>query len=411
VELKILDWCEFVARRGRIAGAMRRTSACELGAASGLVTGYRPWLDGLRAVAVLMVVVQHTIGQMPIDLGFVGVGLFFALSGYLITSLLLDERAARGSVSLRRFYVRRAARLVPALVLVVLICDAIFAFQRDYAPLRASLFALTYTANYADTLPGNLMRGYGPTWSLAVEEHFYVLWPLILLWVTRRHGLRMSLRATLGVCVVAFLWRATLAVMHAPYSLLGIGSVERADAILFGCAAAIAVRLGWRPQSWMLWAGIGVVGIMPVAFAHENYAALVAGNAILAIAAAAVVVGLDYTPTTWVRACLSVRALVIVGVLSYGIYLWHGPLMRVASNFGYAGAEWRAVVALVSILIAALSHRYAESPIRSWAAERVQPVDASRRPEPVPLDRPGVASHAGDADEPHPSLRAALPVR
>src|SRR5215203_5600814 len=95
---------------------MRRTPADALGPAADLVTGYRPWLDGLRAVAVLMVVVQHTIGQMPIDLGFVGVGIFFALSGYLITSLLLDERAARGSVSLRRFYVRGAARLVPALV-------------------------------------------------------------------------------------------------------------------------------------------------------------------------------------------------------------------------------------------------------------------------------------------------------
>src|SRR5829696_4393816 len=88
-----------------------------------VVSGYRHWLDGVRAVAVAMVLVQHTMGEMPIDLGFVGVGLFFGLSGYLITSVLLDERTSRGSVSLAGFYLRRAARLIPALVLVVLVCD------------------------------------------------------------------------------------------------------------------------------------------------------------------------------------------------------------------------------------------------------------------------------------------------
>src|SRR5439155_7299558 len=133
-------------------------------------------------------------------------------------------------------------------------------------------------------LRGDFVQGYGPTWSLAVEEHFYILWPLGLLWVSRRYGLRTALRATLAVCLAAFLWRTTLALLHTRYSLLAIGSLERADALLYGCAAAIAVRLGWRPRAWMTWAGIAVVAFMPVVFNHDSYAVLVVGNAALAVA-------------------------------------------------------------------------------------------------------------------------------
>jgi peptidoglycan/LPS O-acetylase OafA/YrhL len=334
------------------------------------VTGYRPWLDGVRAIAVLLVAVQHTMGQMPVDLGFVGVGLFFALSGYLITSLLLDERALRGTVSLSRFYLRRAARLVPALVLVVIVCNTLFVAAGDYAPLRGSLAALTYTANYAEVLRGDFVRGFGPTWSLAVEEHFYLLWPLGLLWVTRRHGLRASLAATLGVCVAALLWRATLAGLHARHSLLEIGSFERADSLLYGCAAAIAVRLGWRPRRSMVWAGVAAVACMPVAFNHDTYTVAVIAPAALAIAGAVVVAGLDYAPASALRRVLSLRAIVAIGVFSYGIYLWHGPLMRVAADFGFAGRSWRAAIVVVSMLVAALSHRLVEAPIRAWARRR-----------------------------------------
>lgn len=335
-----------------------------------VASGYRPWLDGVRAVAVLMVVTQHTLGQVSADLGFVGVGLFFALSGYLITSLLLDERAVKGTVSLSRFYLRRAARLLPALVVVLVVCDAFFVFQNDHGPIKGSLAALSYTANYAMVIRGDFVAAYGPTWSLAVEEHFYILWPLVLLGISRRYGLRVALKATLAVCFAALLWRGFLAVLHAPYTLLGVGSLERADALLYGCAAAIAVRLGWRPHPWIVWVGIGVVGTLPFVFNHESYAVLVFGNALLAVAATAVVVGLDYAAAGWLRRCLSGRALVMIGIVSYGIYLWHGPLMRIAANFGYSGREWRAIAVLVSVVAAGLSYRYIEVPIRSWARRR-----------------------------------------
>lgn len=337
---------------------------------SAVISGYRPWLDGVRAVAVLLVVAQHTMGQLPVDLGFTGVGIFFALSGYLITSLLLDEQALRGTVSLSRFYLRRAARLVPALVLVVVVCNTLFIASGDTAPLKGSVAALTYTANYAEVLRGDFVRGYGPTWSLAVEEHFYILWPLVLLWVTRRHGLRAALQATLAVCIAALLWRTTLAGLHVRHSLLSIGSLERADSLLYGCAAAIAVRLGWRPSRGLAWGGLAAVACVPVVFSHDNYITEVISPAALALAATAAVVGLDYADVPSLRRLLSLRLPVAIGVFSYGIYLWHGPLMRVAADDGYSGRHWRAVVAVVAILVAALSHRVVEAPVRRWARRR-----------------------------------------
>jgi peptidoglycan/LPS O-acetylase OafA/YrhL len=344
------------------------------GSTGTLAVGYRPWLDGLRAVAVVMVVVQHTFGAIPIDLGFVGVGLFFGLSGYLITSLLLDERAARGRVSLSSFYLRRAARLLPALVLVLVACNALFLLQGDLAPLRGSLAAITYTANYVQVFDANWLRAYGPTWSLAVEEHFYIMWPLVLLGVTGRFGLRTALKVTLSLCLVSLAWRAALAGMGARYLLLGVGSVERADALLYGCASAIALRLGWRPRAWMLWIGIAAVAVSPIVFNHESYPTLVIGSAVVAIAAAAVVAGMDFVAPAWLRRCLSLRPIVLIGVLSYGIYLWHGPLMRIVQNFAHESPGYRAIAVLIAVLLAGLSHRFVEVPIRSLVRRRTRGV-------------------------------------
>jgi peptidoglycan/LPS O-acetylase OafA/YrhL len=348
------------------------------GSPDDLVAGYRPWLDGLRALAVLLVLVQHTVGAMPVDLGNYGVALFFALSGYLITSLLLDERRATGSVSLRAFYLRRAGRLVPALVLLVVVMDALFVIAGDHGPLRGSLAALFYTANYAEIIDPDFVLGYGPTWSLAVEEHFYLLWPLLLLWMNRRFGLRATLSATLAICVLAIFWRGVLAVLHAPLDMLSIGSLERADALLYGCAAAIAVRLGWRPHAWMLWLGLAGVAVAAVGFTGHPYVSSIFSNAVTAGAGAAIVVCLDYAAVGWIRSLLSLRLLVSVGIISYGLYLWHGPLMRLAGQLGGVGPAWRGVAATVAIVAAALSYHFVEVPVRSWARRRAEEL-ADRR--------------------------------
>src|SRR6266851_5519873 len=124
--------------------------------------GYRPWLDGVRAIAVILVVASHTGGLSLPGLGETGVGAFFGLSGYLITGLLYDEYRRNGHVRLRDFYVRRAARLLPALFLMLIVCDALFVTAGASKVLRSSLFAASYVANYATVVSGYL-PGYSQT--------------------------------------------------------------------------------------------------------------------------------------------------------------------------------------------------------------------------------------------------------
>jgi peptidoglycan/LPS O-acetylase OafA/YrhL len=339
-----------------------------------LVTGYRPWMDGVRGVGILAVVAQHTLGSaMPIDIGYYGLAMFFALSGYLITGLLLDERIATGAVSLRAFYIRRAGRLMPALVLAVVVMDALFIIAGDHVPLPGSVAALTYTSNYVQIVDPAAVGGFGPTWSLAVEEHFYLLWPLTLLFVVSRFGLRAALWATLAICLGAMCWRGVLAVLGAPERWMAIGSLERADALLYGCAAAIAVRLGWRPRAWMLWAAVAGVAIMNVAFVGHALLGAVIGNGVSAVASAAIVVCLDYTALgAWLPRLLSLRLWVSLGVVSYGLYLWHGPMMRLADQIGLSGAGWRAVAGSVALVAAVMSHRMVEKPARAWARRKAE---------------------------------------
>lgn len=213
-----------------------------------LPSGYRPWLDAIRGLAVIGVVVEHVFsGEGPRvlqGLGETGVAMFFGLSGYLITGLLLGELARTGRVRLGEFYLRRAARLLPALVLVLVVADLGFWLTGRDGFLRPTAYALAYVANYATVLEGGYLMGFGQTWSLAVEEHFYLVWPLVLLVAARRGGVMAVLRVALAGCVVALLWRLGLVLTVDPALLLYHGSLERADALLYGCAAAAAVPRG-----------------------------------------------------------------------------------------------------------------------------------------------------------------------
>jgi peptidoglycan/LPS O-acetylase OafA/YrhL len=348
-------------------------------APASVASGYRPWLDGLRAVAVVLVLLQHGIGEVRANLGGVGVGLFFALSGYLITSLLLDEWARTGTVSLPRFYLRRAARLAPALIAVVLICDLAFLAEGQLGSVKASGASLFYLANYTEIAWHGYLPGFGHTWSLSVVEHFYLVWPVVLLWVLHRWGPRPALSTTLAICAADLLWRGGLALLHAPTILLDVGSIERADALLYGCAASLAVRLGWRPRSWVPWTGLVALSLVVLWGRGDSYGVLVLGDAVLAASAAALVVGLDYAGgVARLRTLLSLRAVVLIGVLSYGIYLWHVPLIGILSGAGLDGLGWRTLGILLALPIAWISHRFLESPVRAAVRRRENALAGSR---------------------------------
>jgi len=328
---------------------------------------YRPWLDGVRGVAVIFVVAEHAtdVGglSLPRGLAETGVGVFFGLSGYLITGLLLEEYQSHGRIRLRDFYLRRAARLFPALLLMLVVCDVLFVALGRPGVLKGSVAALLYLANYATVAIGNYLPGYGQTWSLAIEEHFYFVWPVLLLLLLRRREPRVILRWTLVAAAAALVWRTVLLIAtDAPSLLLYHGSLERADALLYGCAAALAVHVGWRPRAWMAWVAVAVCAVVVVSDNGPLGITLV--QAATGVASAALVVTLDHVPGP-LRRSLSWRPVVWVGVISYGMYLWHWALLSMSLTLGYRHLAVRLLVAFVlTPAVAAASFYLVERPVR-----------------------------------------------
>lgn len=320
---------------------------------SGWHLGQRPALDGARALAVLAVIIHHA-GLLPA--GYIGVDLFFALSGFLITSLLLEEHAATGRIRLLAFYRRRALRLFPALAVMV---SAVTAFGMgvglgpNWVTWTSAGAALFYLTNFA------LLDGHYSvlthTWSLAIEEQFYLTWPLLLLVVVRRGR-------------TAVLWTAaTLAVAGAVWSHVVLGFGSRAH-YAFGLDTRVATILaGCALAAWMHHSrnrrvhGSVIVALLVVLTALAVEPGLFAGWRIGVVAAVS-------TALVWAIAtrdrvpALELPPLRWVGVRSYGIYLWHVPVLVIVDAFGMRGPALLAVVLAVTLMIAWASYTFVEAP-------------------------------------------------
>lgn len=286
-----------------------------------VTTGRRPELDGLRGVAVLLVIVAHSLsGVDPFNErglapwlhsggGLVGVQLFFVLSGFLITGILVNEHERSGTVDLMRFYSRRVRRLLPALVVV---CAATVVWVQVTTPdlsrhaFGSVLRALMYVGNLGEHQP---FHEYGPwlghTWSLAVEEQFYLVWPVVLL-VALRVGRRAVGAVATGVLVVTVLWRFT-ASPETAYGLL------RWDALAAGCLLAL------RPLEVRR---LVVPAAVVVAWLTVTYGSGIdQWDYLLATGASVVLIaGAAHLP-------MKGRVLRHLGTVSYGLYLWHSMLL------------------------------------------------------------------------------------
>jgi peptidoglycan/LPS O-acetylase OafA/YrhL len=337
-----------------------------------LPLGRRPALDGLRGVAILLVIAAHT-GLLAN--GYIGVDIFFALSGFLISSLLYEEWERTGGISFRRFYGRRARRLLPALVLVVAVfalVAALFDPFSDLWPLGKLVASTLLFANNWVTAFGNQhsLGPLAPTWSLAQEEQFYLLWPLAL-WILLR--LRVPPAVVLGLLLLAIvgLLQAVPHVRHALPSYSDYFSpLDRAAELLLGCAAAVLWRirrvpwpLRWRPTGWLLLGGLGFILLGPDMPRRWAYL----GAAILA---APLLVNLLPARDDLLVRILSSRPLRYTGTISYGLYLSHVFIDHLLTHYlpGHAPLVYAALTLVCSFAAAGASWHFMESRILARAA-------------------------------------------
>jgi peptidoglycan/LPS O-acetylase OafA/YrhL len=370
---------------------------------------YIPAFDGVRGIAVLAIMAYHG-GVFFTNGEFYGVDMFFALSGFLITTLLVTEWRATATMRLSSFWAHRARRLLPAL-LVLLLALAVYnvavGSAEAYPDLRGdSLSALFYVSNWHFILAGsNYFNQTGPvspllhTWSLAIEEQFYLLWPLVVLGTLKIFG---KLKALFALCVIGTLASATeMAILYSPAnrSRVYYGTDTHAQSLLVGAAFAVGVALwaehrrgvgspgsprrpnalfdvatpgGRRSLAAVGWLGVAAtVGLWAFVGFNDSFA-FRGGFLVAALSTSAVLLSVATLENSLLAKCLSRRPLRYVGRISYGMYLWHFPLFQYIDRARTHLDPYPLFFLRLSvtIVIASLSFYLMERPIRRGALLR-----------------------------------------
>lgn len=346
---------------------------------------YLPSLDGLRALAVLAVLFYHA--DLPLRGGYIGVEVFFVLSGFLITALLVAEWLQRGTVDLGAFWMRRARRLLPALALVIggVLLIAVSLPRAETRGLSSDILAaLGYVMNWHLILSGQSYfdAGVRPSllqhlWSLAVEEQFYLFWPLLFVFGGRLLRPLGLLLLTLALAVGSFALSAVLFDPGADPSRIYYGADTRAGGLLLGAALALlwapwrqpaldkrTLGLGLDAAGLLALAGLGLASIQLFAAHPLLYRG---GLALVAVATILVILGASHPRALLLPALLGLAPLRWIGQRSYGIYLWHWPIFQITRPYLDLPLDGPALLILrlaATLAVAELSFRFVETPVR-----------------------------------------------
>jgi peptidoglycan/LPS O-acetylase OafA/YrhL len=326
--------------------------------------GHRPELDGLRGVAIALVVIFH-LDPNAMPGGKVGVDLFFVLSGFLITSLLLAEFESSDRINLPGFYARRARRLLPALAVLLLVVGVVLAAQRSWADVASLGYVAGYVGNYAWEA-GHLAGPVQHCWSLAIEEQFYILWPLGLLLLLKLKSRRAVFIAILVLIAALLVHRLA---GNSP-SQSDLTTDMRADELVVGGLFACGFAwYGWARVRWWMWA---LVALPLIALdVVDNLDLRGYGFTVVAFAFAAMLgAALTCAP---LGEMLSFAPLRFLGVISYSLYLWHYPVIywvRGGTSAGIFNATLlnSLIAVAIALPLAIASHFLIENRFRRPAA-------------------------------------------
>jgi peptidoglycan/LPS O-acetylase OafA/YrhL len=363
--------------------------------------GHRPVLDGLRGIAILLVMLTHT-NVLPN--GYVGVDLFFALSGFLITTLLYEEWDRTGGISLKRFYGRRARRLLPALGLMILIglivdltCYSMTGWPFGWKALSSLLFVNNWLAA---TGHAKALGSLNPTWSLAQEEQFYLVWPLALIVMLR---LRVRPQLVAGALLVAI----ALLLIAAPNSngpayTVYYSPAARAAELLFGCLGAVI----WRhrlleiPQSLKLKLPVEAVAVLTQRRLWRALSALVLAYLFVmllfnyqltteqvylsaCLLAVPLIINLVGTPDSLLARAIACPPLRFLGRISYALYLFHLLTRDVVYHYFPNGNLYVNALLTISVSVALAAASWKIVECRILARGRSKPQVQTERPEPI----------------------------
>jgi peptidoglycan/LPS O-acetylase OafA/YrhL len=348
-----------------VSGAAQKSHAGER-------LAYVPELDGLRAVAIGAVLLAHTMpGYFPG--GFIGVDIFFVLSGYLITTILCREFEREHRIRLGNFYMRRALRLMPALfamlgvyVSVMVICIFVLAdggFFHDHAlaVLSSALYVMNWTLAFDIGASGYLVH----TWSLAIEEQFYVLWPLTLIALLRYTDRNSAWKAVLILILIVTAWRTQMVFEGASPKQIYGSLHTRIDSLLIGSLLTLAplARFQAAASRFSLFPVLLLVAML-MTLSWTSRRLQILGFTLIALCAAWVIMAaMNGKEDGVLRRFLRWAPLNYCGRISYGFYLWHYPISRVAGKYLSGEFENFLATAGLTFVVAAVSYHALELPV------------------------------------------------
>jgi peptidoglycan/LPS O-acetylase OafA/YrhL len=324
---------------------------------------YVAGLDGLRAIAVSTVFIGHAFSNLIAN--SVGVDMFFALSGFLITRGLAAQLVSSGKIDIGLFYFRRALRLMPALVLMVgslLVVAAMGTHFRQH--IIPSLSALTYLMNWSRAFHIGPTDWLEHTWSLSIEEQFYLLWPLVLIFLHRWASLRGATWCTGLLALLSVLLRVYLLHSGATEDRIYNGFDTRADGLLIGCLLALAQPFhlsAWASRLWLV--PVLSVGCVFVFVPWPTLMTL--SSTIIALACAWLVLILWSGASPMLAGGLEYGPVRYIGRISYGLYLWHWPLLSILWDWHFErdSLGTAMLAGAITLSAAATSFHFVEQPI------------------------------------------------
>lgn len=312
---------------------------------------------------MLLVLASHSLGLFG---GMLGVDIFFVLSGFLITNLLLAHQQSHTSLAI--FYWRRFLRLMPALATVTLAVFLATPFLPG-VPSRSceALAPLLGVANWTTPFGAACPKYMGHAWSLSIEEQFYLLWPVLLLATLWFGGRRAALILAVSLAASCGLWRAYLALHGAPITRIYWPFDTRCDGLLIGAAAALAKHGAGADALYRaartLWPVAAVALTLIVSLANNHMPFFEGGYVVVAVLSMIVIVAASRGESGVLDRLLGAKPLVYLGSLSYGFYLWHYPVAVLAGRWEVSGTVKFFAIGFASLVAAYLSRRFVEVPM------------------------------------------------